>query len=146
VGDVVSDWQRSTEECRYGDLAPAVQLSIAEYAEKHGLGDVGAAATFCAVTSSERKKLFGKRSQTTSIVVTPELLVWALNEGGNVTTIAARRREIEISEFSSELVEDSGLEVFGFVPLGASERATAFIGLGAELDAQRLREALGATR
>jgi hypothetical protein len=144
VGDVVSDWQRSTEECAYGDLAPEVQLSILEYAEKHGLGDIGAVATFCAVTSSAKKKLFGRRSQTTSIVVTPELLLWALSEGGDVTTIAAKRNEMEVSEFASEFVDDSGLEVFGFVPLGASERGTAFIGLGHEPAAQRLRDALAA--
>jgi hypothetical protein len=138
----MSDWQRSTEERTFGDLAPAVQSSIADYAEKHRLGDIGAAATFCAVTSSERKKLFGKRSQTTSIVVTPDLLVWSLSEHGDITTIAARRSEVEISEFASGLVDDSGLEVFGFVPLGASERGTAFIGLGSEPAARRLREAL----
>jgi hypothetical protein len=143
VGDVVSDWQRSTEECSYGDLAPAVQLSIANYAETRGLGDIGDQAIFCAVTSSERKKLFGRRRQTTSIVVTPELLVWALTEDGDATTVAARRSEIEIEEFEPTLVDDSGIEVFGFVPLGASERGTAFIGLGPEPAGRRLREALG---
>jgi hypothetical protein len=142
LGDVVSDWQRSTEECTYGDLAPEVLSSIADYAEKHQLGDVGADATFCAVTMSERKKLFGTRSQTTSIVVTPEPLLWTLSEGGGATTIAARRSEVEISEFASELVDDTGLEVFGFVPLGAAERGTAFIGLGSEPAARRLRETL----
>jgi hypothetical protein len=138
----MSEWQRSTEESAYGGLAPEVQLSIAEYVEKHGLGDIGAVATFCAVTSSEKRKLFGRRSQTTSIVVTPELLLWALSEGGDVTTIAAKRSEIEVRDFTSELVDDSGIEVFGFVPLGASERGTAFIGLGPEAAAQRLRDAL----
>jgi len=143
VGDVVSDWQRSTEECAYGDLPPAVQLSIANYAEKHGLGDIGDQAIFCAVTNSERKKLFGRRSQTTSIVVTPELLVWARTEDRDATTVAATRSEIEIKEFEPTLVDDSGIEVFGFVPLGASERGTAFIGLGPEPAGRRLREALG---
>lgn len=138
----MSDWQRSTEGCSYGDLAPAVQLSIATYAEKHDLGDVGGAAIFCAVTSSARNKLFGKRSQTTSIVVTPDLLVWTLSESGDVTTLAARRGEIEIKDFESDVVDDSGIEVFGFVPLGASERGTAFIGLGPEPAAGRLREVL----
>ena len=136
----MSDWQRSTQECSYDDLAPAVQLSIADYAEKRDLGDIGDTTVFCAVTTSERKKLFGKRRQTTSIVVTPELLVWTVSEGGDATTVAARRGEIEIRDFESELVDDSGIEVFGFVPLGASERGTAFIGLGPELAAQRLRE------
>jgi len=138
----VSDWQRSTEESSYGGLPPDVQVSIARYAEKHELGDVGADATFCAVTASERKKLFGKRRQTTSILVTPALLLWTVSEGGDVTTIGVKRSEVEVSEFHSDLVEDTGLEVFGFVPLGASERGTAFIGFGAEPASRRLKEAL----
>jgi hypothetical protein len=139
----VSDWQRSTEESSYGDLPPDVQASMAAYAERHALGDVGADATFCAVTASERKKLFGKRRQTTSIVVTPTVLLWALSEDGDVTTIGVKRSEVEVSEFHSDLVEDTGLEVFGFVPIGASERGSAFIGLGPEPASRRLREALG---
>jgi hypothetical protein len=139
----VSDWQRSTEESSYGDLPPDVQASISVYAERHALGDVGADATFCAVTASERKKLFGKRRQTTSILVTTALLVWTLSEEADVTTIGVKRSEVEVSEFYSDLVEDTGLEVFGFVPIGASERGTAFIGLGPEPASRRLREALG---
>src|SRR5262249_29399333 len=112
------------------------------YAEEHELGDIGRAAAFCAVTTSERKKLFGTKRQATSVVVTPDLLVWAVEESGEVTTVAVRRREVEIREFRSDLVQDTGLKVFGFVPLDAPERGSAFIGLGAEAAAQRLREAL----
>jgi hypothetical protein len=138
----VSDWQRVTHESSYADLPPDVQLSIASYAEKHELGDVGADATFCAVTTSERKKLFGTQRQRTSILVTPALLVWALSEDDDVTTLAVRRSEVEIGEFDSTLVHDTGLEVFGFVPLGASERGTVFIGLGPEPASLRLKETL----
>ena len=41
------------------------------------------------------------------------------------------------------LVEDTGLEVFGFVPFGASDRGSALIGLGPEPASRRLEEALG---
>jgi len=139
----VGDWRRSTEEGSYGDLPPDVQGSISAYAERHQLGDLGADATFCAVTASERKKLFGKRGQTTSILVTPALLVWTVSEGNDDTTTGVKRSEVEISEFHSDLVDDTGLEVFGFVPIGASERGTAFIGLGSEAASRRLKEALG---
>jgi hypothetical protein len=139
----VSDWQRSTEERSYGDFPPETQASIAAYAEVHGLGSIGAEATFCVVTYSERKKLIGMRRQATFIVVTPALLVWALTEGDDVTTVAVKRDEVEITEFESPLVHDTGLEVFGFVPLGASERGSAFIGLGPEPAASKLGAVLG---
>ena len=138
----MADWQRSTVESSYGDLAPEVRASLEAYAEKHELGDVGADATFCAVTISERKKLFGRRRQTVSVVATPAHLLWTLGEGGDVTTVGVRRSEVEIREFRSDLVQDTGIEVFGFVPMGAPERATAFIGLGPEAAGQKLREAL----
>jgi hypothetical protein len=139
----VGDWRRSTEERSYGDFPPEVQSSIVEYAEKHALGNVGADATFSAVTLSEQKKLFGTRRQATFIVVTPTLLVWALSDRGDVTTVAVKRSEVEITEFQAQLVDDTGLEVFGFVPLGASERGTVFVGLGSEPAAWKLRGILG---
>jgi hypothetical protein len=142
----VGDWRRSTEERAYGDFPHDVQASIVAYAEKHDLGNIGADATFCAVTVSEQKKLFGTRRQATFIVATPTLLIWALSDGGDVTTVAAKRSEVEITEFQSQLVDDSGLEVFGFVPLGASQRGTAFVGLGSEPAARRLRGVLGMDR
>jgi hypothetical protein len=138
----VADWRRSTEELSCGDLPPDVQASVAEYAAGHGLGDVARDATVCAATTSERKALFRTRRQRTYVLVTPALLVWALAEGREVTTVGAKRDEVEIREFQSDLVADTGLEVFGFVPIGAAERGTAFVGLGPEPAAQRVRDAL----
>ena len=138
----MTDWARSTVECLFGALTPEALASIAAYADQHELGDIGADATFCAVTTSERKQLFCKRSRETSIVVTPALLVWSLSEDGKVTTIGARRSEVKVRDFSSDLVADTGIEVFGFVPIGASGRGSAFIGLGQESAGRRLREAL----
>jgi hypothetical protein len=139
----MGDWQRSTEEIACGDLPGDVQSSVSGYAAMHGLGDVTSDAIVCIVTTSQRKSLFRTRRQHTYVAVTPSVLVWALEEGGAVTTIGVKRGEVEISEFQSELVRDTGIEVFGFVPIGAAERGTAFIGLGPEPAAQRLRDALG---
>ena len=141
----MADWQRSTREASYASFSPAVHRAIADYAEKRDLGDLGSAAVFAAETTStrEKRKLFGKGSetQTTSILVTPELLVWVVENDDGAVPLAAKRSEIEVKEFHSDLVDDTGLEVFGFV-LGAPERATAFIGLGPGAAADRLRARL----
>jgi hypothetical protein len=140
----MSEWERSTRECSFADLAAAD--AIRAYAEERGLGDLEHDALIVCETTSKRTKkglLRRAKTQQTGIVVTPRFLVWAASdEGEPAAVVAAKLDEIEIKEFRSDLVEDSGLEVFGFL-YGSSERAQAFIGLGSESAAQRLREVLG---
>ena len=77
----MGDWIRETRESSFEALSPAGRQAIADYAERHELDGFGE-PVLCAETSSmrEKRKLFGKgeERQTTSIVVTPEFLVWAV--------------------------------------------------------------------
>ena len=141
----MSDWKRTTREASFQSFSPAVQQAIRDYAEKRELGDLGSAAALAVETTSvrEKRKLFGKGSerQTTSVLVTPDLLVWVVETDDGAVPLAAKRSEVEVKEFRSDLVSDTGIEVFGFM-LGASERGTAFIGLGPGAAADRLRASL----
>lgn len=141
----MADWRRTTRETSFEALSPAVRQAIAAYAERHELAGFGD-PVFCAETAStrEKRRLFGKgeERQTTSILVTPEFLVWVVEQDGSAVPVAALLREIETREFHSDLVEDTGIEVFGFL-LDARERGTAFIGLGPEAAADRVRAAVG---
>jgi hypothetical protein len=51
----------------------------------------------------------------------------------------ARLQDIEVKNFTPQLIEDTGMSIFGFVG-DSSERVTAFIGLGPEPAAQKFRE------
>ena len=104
----------------------------------------------CVETSSEKlkqgffAKIFGGGNYAvkTCVAVTPERIFWtALDNKNETTVLAARLREVEVRDLSSELIEDSGLEIFGLIG-EFPERASAFIGLGEEEAAQALRRVL----
>jgi len=147
----VSNYSRSTRLCRFGELQPELAEAIRAYAVKHELGDVEGGAVLCAETASTKKKkgLFAGWFGTdpddlhhTAVVLTPERLIWARGgeESGEVVTMA-RLKEVEVRDFHSPLIEDTGLDVFGFVG-GSTERVQAFIGLGPEPDAGRAAAAI----
>jgi hypothetical protein len=144
------EYQRKTRECSFSDFQPEIQSAIRKYVEKHELGDIEADALVCAETVSEKikqsflGKIFGgaNYARNVSLLVTPERLLWcALDSRNNAIVLSARLAEIEISDFDSNLIQDSGLDVFGFINQ-SPERVQAFIGLGAEAAAQKFREML----
>ena len=74
------------------------------------------------------------------MLLTPTWLIWARSGAKSGTTVvSARLKEIEIQDFASKLIDDTGLEVFDFVG-DTPERGHAFIGLGSESGAQKMRE------
>lgn len=119
-------------------------------AEKYELGQIESNVLFCCETTSVPRKKRGKvkegEVQHTGIVVTPELLWWAVAWRGDVNAFWARLGEIEVGDYrrSTEyaLAPDSGLDLFGFVMRGR-ERGSVFIGLGEGEAADRLRAVLG---
>ncbi|HEX8368127.1 MAG TPA: hypothetical protein VF604_06270 [Pyrinomonadaceae bacterium] len=145
------EYQRTTRECSFNDFQPEIRRAIRKYVEKHELGDIEQDVLMCAETVSEKikqtffSKIFGNANyaQNVSMLVTPERLLWCtLDSRNNAVVLAARLSEIEICDFESNLmVEDSGLDVFGFINRSPA-RAEAFIGLGAEASAQKFRETL----
>lgn len=144
------EYQRTTRECSFNDFQPEIQSAIRKYVEKYELGDVEASALMCAETVSEKikhgffSKIFGgaNYAQNVAIIITPERLLWcALDSQNNAIVLSARLSEIEISDFQSNLIEDSGLDVFGFINQSPG-RVQAFIGLGAEEAAQKFRRTL----
>jgi hypothetical protein len=144
------EYQRTTRECSFNALSPEIITAIRKYTEKNAFGDIEANILICIETSSEKikqgffSKVFGGGNYAVkmAIVVTSERILWATVDNKNATSVlAARLNEIEVKDFSSDLVEDCGLEIFGLIS-GFSERATAFIGLGEEDGAQKLRHIL----
>jgi hypothetical protein len=144
------EYKRATRACSFSEFPDEIQTAFRKYAEKHGLGDVESGAFVCAETSSEKvkqgffSKIFAPSNYAvkTCVVVTPERVLWATLDAKNQTAVlAARLRDVEIKDFSSSLIEDTGIEIFGLVG-EFPERATAFVGLGEDAAAENLRRAL----
>lgn len=150
------EYQRSTKECRFGELRPELVGAIRAYLEKHldkdEFAGVESSIVLCAETTSEHlKKGFmakltggGDKIRHTALVLTPNLLIWSTtDEKHGPATLAVRLKEAEITDFKSPLpqIEDDGLQVVGF-SLGATERMSAFIGLGQGAVGQKVRETI----
>jgi hypothetical protein len=150
----MGDYNRSTRECVFEQLRPEMVSAIRAHAEKYALSDLESNILMCCETTSEKKKkgfvasiffssLLGGDPDPvhyTGIFVTPKWLVWihsGAKRGVHVST--AKLKDVSVSDFNSKLVDDTGLEVFGFIG-GRAERVTAFIGLGAGSVAQRFSE------
>jgi len=142
----VGDYMRSTRECAFGQLRPELVQAIRDYLQKHELGTIEADISICCETMSEKKKkgflrtLLGDNSDAihyTGMLVTPGWLIWATwGAKSGVVIMAARLEDIQVTDFASQLINDTGLEVFGFLS-GFAERVSAFIGLGPEPAAER---------
>lgn len=146
----MKQYKRATRACSFSEFPAEIRTAIEKYAEKNELGDAEAASLMCAETTSEKikqgffSKIFGPSNYAvvTCVVVTPERVLWATLDTKNQTAVlAARLTDVEIKDFASTLVEDTGIEIFGFIG-EFTERATAFIGLGEDEAAEGLRRVL----
>jgi hypothetical protein len=143
------EYKRTTHECSFNEFLPKIIAAIRTYAKENEFGETETNVLICAETSSEKikqgffSKFFGGNfAVKTCVVITPERILWATLDNKNETAVlAARLSEVEIKDFSSNLIEDTGLEIFGFIGEFA-ERLTVFIGLGEEEVAQKLRRVL----
>jgi hypothetical protein len=146
-------------------LQPALAAAIKEHVQDRELGDVLSNVLICCETTSERRKLGRFEAlkarlggtydpdpvHYTGIVVTPSWLIWGTSgEQRGTNILSARLRKIEVQDYAKELarfketklgIEDSGVTVFGVIG-SFRERASAFIGLGREEAAEKLKRVL----
>lgn len=144
------EYRRTTRECSVAELHPELMKAVREYAGKQNLGDIESEAIICCETTSERLKkgllsrFFGDPDDFhhTAMLLTPVLLIWGTTGKRRGTSIvSARLADIEVRDYDSSLIEDSGLDIFGFLNQ-SPERGQAFIGLGEGEAAERFRRAL----
>lgn len=141
------EYKRTTRECRFDDLPPQVVQAFRKHTEKNELENLEADILICCETASERLKqgFFGRLlggsnyAQNTTILLTPERIIWCITDTKGVSSVlSARFSEIEVRDFQSDLIEDSGLDISGFIN-DSAERGSVFIALGAEEAAEKLR-------
>jgi hypothetical protein len=134
------EYQRTTRECKFTDFSPETIQALRKYFEKHELGEVETGIIMSAETDSTPLKLgfFGKLfgggnlDCQTAIFFNSDRLFWCTDDHRNQPTVlSAKLREIEVKDFASDLIEDSGIEIFGFVNQ-SHKKVVAFIGFGEE--------------
>ncbi len=144
----MQEYKRTTRECSFNEFPPEIIAAFGKYAQKNDLGNFEKEIVMCAETKSEKlkqgffAKMFGGGANyavKTCVVALPGRVLWATLDNKNQTAVlSARLAEVDIRDFHSDLIEDTGLEVFGVIG-EFPERASAFIGLGGEAAAEKLR-------
>jgi hypothetical protein len=149
AGKRASDWSRTSERITDRDLGPDAHDLIRSTAELHGVGtDPLSAGAEGVRTRSEPAGgggLFRRRRKAneTAALIAPPFLVLVAGEVGERPDVTLYALDaIEVAEFASPLIEDSGVEITGF-PLGATgERGTRFLPLDRGPAANAFRRAL----
>jgi hypothetical protein len=145
----MSDYNRTTRECPVSQLHPELRQAIRSYFQERELGDLETETLMCCETISERKD-FGKIasmlkgvSDTTihmGMLLTSQMLIWVRR--GDQTGIvlnAASLKEIQVRPSMSILMNDAGLEIFGYIE-NSKSRVRGFVGMGEGLAAEKFCE------
>ncbi len=149
---MVREYERTTRECTIADWLPEVAAAVRADIEKYNLSAIEREILICCETVSKKTKsglfsrLLGNSNtvQHTGIILTNRWLIWATANGKSGVSVAwARLSEVQATDFHSDLVEDCGLQIFGFINQMPT-RGRAFIGLGSEPAAEKLRHAVKA--
>jgi hypothetical protein len=154
-------YQRTTRQCQWQQLRPALRAAIEKHAADNLFGDVVGQLLACIETESVQQKqrgLAGWRDRLlgpndpdevhyTAAVLLPNWLIWATSgEKRGTTTLSARLGDIRIEDFTGfGGIEDNGINISGTVR-GSKEQTMAFLGLGegeaADNFKRRLRQAI----
>ena len=143
----MSDWERSTKEIPLESLPEVVHSAIQKHIEQYNLGSILDETLICIQTDSAqvKKSLFGKkRTVQVSALVTPRWLVWAIQENTTQPVVlSAQLIDLTVQDYaqtpSAKLIPDSGIDVSGQFT-DSSEIASAFIGLGEGIAANKFKE------
>lgn len=143
-----SDFTRATRAADPGDMPAPFRAALEAHAELVGFG-LGALAEPRAVAvteSSPRSRGFLRRRRpyVTWMVVGADALAVVGDASGRPVASLYRLAELEAKPFASPLVDDEGLDVVA-MPVGGSERVSAFLPLSPGPERDALTAALGAT-
>jgi hypothetical protein len=149
VAAAPSDWTRFTERIRPADLSDAAREAVSAAAELHSVGaDPLGSVTEAVRTRSEpagKRGLFRpkRRPDAVEALIAPPLLILIAGEEGEPPHASLYPLDqIEVAEFSSPLIEDTGVEITGFTVGATGERATRFLPLEANPAGNAFRRAL----
>jgi hypothetical protein len=149
------EYQRTSRKVNFRELPPEIILAFRQYFKKRRLANVEAEIKACCETDSVRLKpgffsrIFGGGYYVRHSVVffTDTRIFWCQTDTRDQrTVVSAKFRDIEVTDFDSELVVDHRVQLFGLIDQ-FPERAQVFLGFeedpGAQEFIRQLREAGG---
>ena len=144
----MGEYVRVTRECAADTMHPTLATAIQDHIARYELGDVTAdALLWCETTSTKKRRgLLGGKPEVilTGVLLTSQWLIWATGkENERPGVLSAKLRDIKVQDYENtgmyQMIQDCGLNITG-LRTGTAGQGTAFIGLGPEPVAQRLRD------
>lgn len=142
----MSDYNRTTRECPVRQLHPDVFLALRNYFQEKKLGDLETEAVSCCETISTKKNVDGLLSRLdstadttihTGVLLTSDWLIWVRSGDKSGTVLsAATLNNIAVSTYKSMFVDDTGLEISGYIE-GSKRAIQGYVGMGLEPAAQK---------
>ena len=147
----MGDYNRSTKEISFEQIAPDVMQSINKYIEMHTLGDILKNTSVCIVSTSEKLKkgLFsgaGPKLLVETVILTDRWLILADRVDQNAIYIKSMQlKDIVVEDYEKSLfyarIPDTGMNISGMFT-DASEKGTIFLPLGKDAVGDKFKEAL----
>ena len=151
----MSPYKRSTRQCNFNELRYELITAIRDHQKRYRLTGEDIQPLACIETTSrdlsdpgffDRLRGNTKRTNITTIFMTPTMVYWGLSDTRKLVIIlSARLAEIEVKDYeetdSFQKREDEGLELTGRAN-GGQKKGTYFIGLGLEPAAVEFRQIL----
>jgi hypothetical protein len=147
----MGQYKRVTRECTIASLRPELADAIQAHVERYELESALESMLICCETIStkETKKLFGKKTEIeiSGVILTPKWLIWAAGkENEKAGVLSARVDTLRVEDYEQtkmyQIIQDTGLNVFGFPSGHESGMGSIFIGLGSQPAAGKFREIL----
>ncbi|MCB0864677.1 MAG: hypothetical protein KDB58_03090 [Solirubrobacterales bacterium] len=145
------EWERSTAPVDSGAVPEEHRRLVREAALRQGfendpLAAAGATGVRTHSTPLRAGGLLRRKAAPTTVtalIAGPLLIVLGGADGEEPAVTLYRLGELELAEYASALIEDSGLEITG-ARIGASERSVQFLPLERDGEGARFREDLRA--
>ncbi len=142
----MSEFNRTTRECPVNQLHPEVFQALKNYFQEKNLGDLETETVQCCETVSTKNRaggLFSLLSPSvdatihTGVLFTSEWLIWVRSGDTSGTLLsAANLKNISVSTYKSMFVNDTGLEIVGYI--GDSKLVIrGYVGMGPEPATQK---------
>jgi len=142
----MSEFNRTTRECSVNQLHSEIFQALKNYFKDKNLGILETEAALCCETISTKNRaggLFSLMSPSidstihTGMVLTSEWLIWVRSGDASGTVLsAANLKNISVSIYKSMFVNDTGLEIVGYI--GDSKLVVrGYVGMGSEAATQK---------
>jgi hypothetical protein len=141
-------YERSTSLFQINQLPKEIISAIKNHESQYQLRNIMAKPLMAIKTESRKaqqgffSKMMGKENESTQIysIITDRWLIIVVSADKAISVLLYENGNFDVTDFESNLVSDTGIQITGFRYGESGERGSYVIGLGAEQPALNFRQ------